>query len=68
MKRVTITNAQTVVVDFKPIQAQIIYKELDPQNQILKSHPAFNNDGHYYTPTFMLHQDMVNILLTKIRL
>lgn len=59
MKRTTLTNAPTVIVDFTPIQAQIIYKQLDPQNQQLKSHPIFNNDGHYFTPTFMLHQDMV---------
>ena len=67
MKRVAVTNAPPVVVDFTPIQAQIIYKEIDSQNQLLKSHPILNNDGHYFTPTFMLHQDRVFYQLTKIR-
>lgn len=67
MKRVAITNAPPVVVDFTPITTQIIYKQIDSQKQLLKSHPILNNDGYYFTPTFMLHQDKVLYQLTQIR-
>jgi hypothetical protein len=63
MKRTTVTNAPMVVVNFTPIQTAINLNPIDAPNQVMKSHPIFNDDGNYYTPTFMLHQDRVRFVL-----
>lgn len=57
MKRVAETNAPTVVVDFTPVPHALI----GCAESSIKAHPVFNNDRHYFTPTFMLHQDRVKV-------
>lgn len=56
MKLLTNTTAKTVIVDFTPLLILI------PQQRLVKSHPIFNNDRNYFTPSFMLHQDKVTPL------
>jgi hypothetical protein len=64
MKRVTETNAPTVVVYFTPAPLPNSTSIISP-TESSKAHPVFNNDGNYFTPTFMLHQDKVSHLLPR---
>jgi len=53
-----ISNAPTVSVDFDPIP---VSNQFGFETSFFKAYPLFNNDHHYFTPGFMLHQDMVII-------
>jgi hypothetical protein len=50
----------SVEVDFSPAVQTQLANQLDcPANNSLRSIPVFNNDKHFFTPSFILEMDKV---------
>jgi hypothetical protein len=69
LRKIGVSHAHTVEVDFKTVKWEEAGRDAEGMaGREFKAHPVFNDDGCYYTPSFMLHQDKVAIIVFRLGL